>query len=116
MAYTLYDKELRRARETLDEIEHQKAEEAENRVMVYEQARNLENEIMTVEAGQKTKSMALRRNKILLDELEEVSFFHSWLGKGGMTNVMVSQTNFIPILDTLISSGQDCSHDATHKT
>ena len=74
LAYTLYDKELKRARETLDEIEQQKAEEAENRSMVYEQARNLENEIMTVEAGQKTKSMALRRNKILLNELEEVSF------------------------------------------
>lgn len=75
LAYTLYDKELRRARETLDEIEHQKAEEADNRVMVYERARNLENEITTVEAGLKTKTMGLRRNKIVLEELEEVSSF-----------------------------------------
>ena len=74
LAYTLYDKELKRARETLDEIEQSKAEEAENRTMVYEQARNLENDIMTVEAGQKKKTMGLRRNKLLVDELEEVSF------------------------------------------
>jgi len=73
LAYTLYDKELRRAREMLDEIEHQKAEEAENRVTVYEQARNLENEIITVEAGQKSRTMGLRRGKVLLSELEEVS-------------------------------------------
>jgi structural maintenance of chromosome 3 (chondroitin sulfate proteoglycan 6) len=73
LAYTLYDKELRRARETLDEIEHQKAEEAENRTMVYEQARNLENEIMNLEATLKTKTMRLRRNKVILEELEEVS-------------------------------------------
>jgi structural maintenance of chromosome 3 (chondroitin sulfate proteoglycan 6) len=73
LAYTLYDKELRRARETLDEIEHQKAEEADNRTMVYEQARNLENEIMNLEATLKTKTMRLRRNKVILEELEEVS-------------------------------------------
>lgn len=71
LAYTLYDKELRRARETLDEIEHQKAEEAENRTVVYEQARNLENEIMNLEATLKTKAMRLRRNKVVLEELEE---------------------------------------------
>jgi len=71
LAYTLYDKELRRARETLDEIEQQKAEEAESRYAIHEQAKNAANAITTVEGKLKTKTMGLRRNKVYLKEMEE---------------------------------------------
>lgn len=72
LAYTLYDKELRRARETLDEIEHQKTEEAEATYAINEQTKNTNNAITTVEAKLKTTTMKKRRNKVYLNELEQV--------------------------------------------
>jgi hypothetical protein len=110
LAYTLYDKELRRARETLDEIEHKKAEEAENRVIVYERARNLENEITTVEAGLKTKTMSLRRNKIVLEETEEVSSCHVSLV---ITHIVFDVSHVINTNSTSI--GPYSSHDTSYQ-
>ena len=72
MEYTLYDKELRRARETLDEIEHARADEVESRSAIYEEVRVIDDAITTVEGVLKTKSNALRRNRIYISGIEEV--------------------------------------------
>ncbi len=74
LAYTLYDKELRLARERLDETEQEKAEETEKRDEIFEMARDTANEIGTVEAILKSKTTARKRNKVLLKDLTEVSF------------------------------------------
>ena len=72
MAFTLYDKELRKARETLDEIEHTRADDVEARANLYAQVRDASNNITTIEATQKTKTNALRRNMQLMKTLEKV--------------------------------------------
>jgi structural maintenance of chromosome 3 (chondroitin sulfate proteoglycan 6) len=64
--YTLYDKELRRAREALDEIEHQRNEAVDRLSELSEEARSMHERIMSVQANQKTKSNALRRNQVYL--------------------------------------------------
>lgn len=74
LAYTLYDKELRKARLTLDDIEQEKAEEAEKRDAIYERARETANKISNIEATLKAKTSVLRRNKHQMQALEEVSF------------------------------------------
>lgn len=73
LAYTLYDKELRRARETLDETEQEKLEEAEKRDEIYEMARDTANEISVVEGILKSKTIARKRNKIVMNDLTAVS-------------------------------------------
>jgi len=69
MAFMLYDKELRKARETLDEIEHTRADDVEARAVLFEDVRETANSITTVEAMQKTKTNALRRNLVLVTGL-----------------------------------------------
>mmetsp|Transcript_7407 Transcript_7407/g.16416 ORF Transcript_7407/g.16416 Transcript_7407/m.16416 type:complete len:1281 (-) Transcript_7407:159-4001(-) len=69
--YTLYDKELRRAREALDEIEHQRNEAVDRLSELSEEARSMHERIMSVQANQKTKSNALRRNQVYLKGLEK---------------------------------------------
>jgi len=71
MAYTLYDKELRRARETLDEMEHEKMEESDIRNDIYEKLRVTADEISNVEVVLKSKSNGRKRNKVLTKDLEE---------------------------------------------
>ncbi len=73
LAYTLYDKELRRARETLDETEQEKLEEAMKRDEIYESARHTANKISSVEGVLKSKTIARKRNKIAMNDLMEVS-------------------------------------------
>eukprot|EP00559_Dactyliosolen_fragilissimus_P001253 CAMPEP_0184864430 /NCGR_PEP_ID=MMETSP0580-20130426/14928_1 /TAXON_ID=1118495 /ORGANISM="Dactyliosolen fragilissimus" /LENGTH=1284 /DNA_ID=CAMNT_0027363219 /DNA_START=16 /DNA_END=3870 /DNA_ORIENTATION=- len=69
--YTLYDKELRRARESLDEIEHSRADGIEERGYLYELARDVDDRIRTVEGNLKTKTGELRRGNIYLDGMKE---------------------------------------------
>jgi structural maintenance of chromosome 3 (chondroitin sulfate proteoglycan 6) len=73
LAYTLYDKELRRARETLDETEQEKLEEAEKRDEIYEAARDTANQISAVEGTLKSKTISRKRNKVGVKDLTEVS-------------------------------------------
>ena len=69
--YTLYDKELRRARETLDEIEHTRADECEALSGLHEEARVTHDSIRSVEAVLKGKTSGLRRNRKHLEEFED---------------------------------------------
>ena len=69
--YTLYDKELRKAREALDDIEHQRNEEVDNLSSLHEEVRNIHDRILSVQANQKTKTNALRRNQVYLKGLEK---------------------------------------------
>jgi len=70
MEFTLYDKELRRARKYLDEMEHERVEHVENVSKLHEQAKETHVAIRNVEAVMKTKVNALKRNKKALQELE----------------------------------------------
>ena len=72
MAFMLYDKELRKARETLDEIEHTRADDVEARAILFEDVRKASNAITTVEAMQKTKTNAMRINMVLVKSLKKV--------------------------------------------
>mmetsp|Transcript_849 Transcript_849/g.1833 ORF Transcript_849/g.1833 Transcript_849/m.1833 type:complete len:1275 (-) Transcript_849:125-3949(-) len=69
--YTLYDKELRRAREALDEIEHQRNEEVDKLSNLHEEVRNIHDRILSVQANLKTKTNSLRRNTMYLKTLEK---------------------------------------------
>jgi structural maintenance of chromosome 3 (chondroitin sulfate proteoglycan 6) len=67
--YTLYDKELRKAREALDEIEHSRNDEVDKLSQLDEEVRNMHEQIMAVQADQKTKTNALKRNQVYLKGL-----------------------------------------------
>jgi structural maintenance of chromosome 3 (chondroitin sulfate proteoglycan 6) len=73
--YTLYDKELRRAREILDDIEHSRLEEVNYKSTLYEKVRTLDDDIHNVEDVLTSKSKSLKRNRNVIAELEEVSVF-----------------------------------------
>lgn len=69
--YTLYDKELRRAREGLDEIEHARNEEVDKHSTLHEDVRNIHERILAVQADEKTKKNALKRNAVYVKSLEK---------------------------------------------
>jgi len=69
--YTLYDKELRRAREGLDEIEHQRNEEVDKLSTLHEEVRNMHERILAVQADEKTKKNAFKRNAVYVKSLEK---------------------------------------------
>ena len=69
--YTLYEKELRKAREALDEIEHSRNDEVDKLSQLDEEVRNMHEQIMAVQADQKTKTNALKRNQVYLKGLEK---------------------------------------------
>merc|ERR1711862_38483 len=68
--YTLYDKELKRAREMVDDIEHMRAEEAERLAQLHEDSRKTHDAIRSVEAKMKQRSHGLRRVRIQISSLE----------------------------------------------
>ncbi|KAL7538031.1 hypothetical protein ACHAXR_008232 [Thalassiosira sp. AJA248-18] len=68
--YTLYDKELRRAREGLDEIEHSRNEEVDTLSSLHEEVRSMHDRILAVQADEKTKKNALKRNAVYVKSLE----------------------------------------------
>ena len=59
MEYTLYDKELRKARETLDEIEHARADEISGRGDIYKKGKEIDGAINNVEVIRKKKTSLL---------------------------------------------------------
>mmetsp|Transcript_5614 Transcript_5614/g.14021 ORF Transcript_5614/g.14021 Transcript_5614/m.14021 type:complete len:1287 (-) Transcript_5614:183-4043(-) len=69
--YTLYDKELRRAREGLDEIEHARNEEVDRLSALHEEVRDMHERILSVQADEKTKKNALKRNAVYVKSLEK---------------------------------------------
>ena len=69
--YTLYDKELRKAREALDEIEHSRNDEVDKLSQLDQEVRSMHEQIMAVQADQKTKTNALKRNQVYLKGLEK---------------------------------------------
>lgn len=71
MEYTLYDKELRKARETLDGIEHDRASSVETLARGHEAARATHEAIRTVETSLKTHTSSLRRNRLQRQDLEQ---------------------------------------------
>ena len=70
MEYTLYDKELRRARKALDELEHERAAHVEYVSELHESARTTHEAIRDMEGVMKTKANAFKRNKKALQDLE----------------------------------------------
>mmetsp|Transcript_7359 Transcript_7359/g.16017 ORF Transcript_7359/g.16017 Transcript_7359/m.16017 type:complete len:418 (-) Transcript_7359:309-1562(-) len=69
--YTLYDKELRRAREGLDEIEHSRNDEVDKLSTLHEEVRNMHDRILAVQADEKTKKNAMKRNAVYVKSLEK---------------------------------------------
>lgn len=69
--YTLYDKELRRAREGLDDIEQARNEEVDRLSGLHEEVRNMHEQILAVQADEKTKKNALKRNAVYVKSLEK---------------------------------------------
>lgn len=70
MEYTLYDKELRRARKALDKLEQDRVEHVERVSELHELNKETHDNIRNVEAVMKTKANALKRNKQALTDLE----------------------------------------------
>ena len=71
MECTLYDKELRRAREGLDEIEHARNDEVDKLSTLHEEVRDMHERILAVQADEKTKKNALKRNAVYVKSLEK---------------------------------------------
>lgn len=69
--YTLYDKELKRARETVDDIEHMRVEEAERLAQLHEGSRKTHDAIRSFEAKMKQRSHGIRRVRMQISSLEE---------------------------------------------
>lgn len=68
--YTLYDKELRRAREGLDEVEHARNEEVDKLGSIHEEVREVHERILAVEAEEKARTAALKRDAVYVKSLE----------------------------------------------
>lgn len=64
--YTLYDKELKKARESLDNIEHQRNEELEKSNSLADEMREVHDAIQGEAGKKKAKEGALRRNLVFL--------------------------------------------------
>lgn len=68
--YTLYDKELRRARKYLDDLEHDRFEHTDRLSELHKEKKRLEEEIVNVDARLKTKQNTLKRSKTSFKSLE----------------------------------------------
>ena len=71
LEYTLYDKEWRKARLVLDQIEDEKQHHATALADCHAAAKQTHEAIRQLEATQKTKSNQLRRNRLALQSLED---------------------------------------------
>lgn len=69
--YTLYEKELSRARHFLDTIQHQRSEFVIKIANLHEQAKELHYGIRNTEAVLKTKTSSIRRNKVTLKSYKQ---------------------------------------------
>mmetsp|Transcript_5649 Transcript_5649/g.13688 ORF Transcript_5649/g.13688 Transcript_5649/m.13688 type:complete len:1297 (+) Transcript_5649:271-4161(+) len=71
LEYTLYDKELRKARLTLDQIENQRVNHLEQQIDVHDRKRQAEDDCANAEAVQKMKYNTLRQKQTLRQHIEE---------------------------------------------
>lgn len=71
LEYTLYDKELRKARHVLDHLEHERTEHLQATAELHEIAKQTHDQIQNAEALLKVKGQALKRNRVQLQHLEE---------------------------------------------
>jgi hypothetical protein len=62
------NKELRRARKGLDEVEHARNKEANRLSSLHKELRDVQERILAVEAEEKAKGNALKRNAVELEE------------------------------------------------
>ena len=70
LEYTLYDKELRRARRSLDAVEHDRNNQVEAMTHLHEQSKATHDAIRNAEGELHVKSQALKRNRKILTQLE----------------------------------------------
>jgi len=70
LEYTLYDKELRRAREALDELEHARSDDAEAGAELHEAARATADSIASITRQMKQSTALLNRTTADLASLE----------------------------------------------
>jgi structural maintenance of chromosome 3 (chondroitin sulfate proteoglycan 6) len=66
MEYTLYEKELRKAREQLDNIEHERNEEVEKLSHMHDQAHQIHDQIRSIETRMKQIANKMRRTRNLI--------------------------------------------------
>lgn len=66
MEYTLYEKELRKARETLDQIEHERSEEVEKLSLMHDQAHQIHDHIRSIEMRMKQIVNKMRKTRHLI--------------------------------------------------
>lgn len=71
LEYTLYEKELRKARHVLDHLEHERSEHLKATADLHESAKETHDGIQNAEAQLKIKAQALKRNRTQLENLEE---------------------------------------------
>ncbi len=71
LEYTLYDKELLKARHVLDHLEHERTEHLKSTAEHHEIAKQTHDQIQNAEALLKVKGQALKRNRVQLQNLEE---------------------------------------------
>lgn len=69
-SYTLYDKELRKARAALDALEHERADHVQDIGQLHEAAKETHDSIRCQEGLLKTKTVHWRRNRLLTQQLE----------------------------------------------
>ncbi|GMI01375.1 hypothetical protein TrLO_g1143 [Triparma laevis f. longispina] len=70
LEYTLYDKELRRAREALDELEHARSDDAEATNDLHESAMETTDQIRSIERQMKQSTAQLRRCTTDIESLD----------------------------------------------
>ena len=70
MEYTLYDKELFKARRLLDSLEQERTNHVQQLTQLHEQAKETHDAIQNAEAILKVKSAALKRNRLSVEHLE----------------------------------------------
>ena len=68
--YTLYDKELRRARKSLDDLEHERVTHAETISRLHEEAKTTHDNIRNIEGVIKAKANTLKRSRKNVKALE----------------------------------------------
>jgi len=71
LEYTLYDKELRKARHVLDHLEHERSEHLKSTAILHETTKDTHDRIQNAEGQLKIKGQALKRNRIQIQNLEE---------------------------------------------
>lgn len=69
-SYTLYDKELRKARAALDTLEHERADHVTDISVLHEAAKQTHDGIRFQEGLLKTKTARWRRNRLQMQQLE----------------------------------------------